>query len=135
MRPEYTPELKSSISIVDTPVYLDNDSSKCTGQVDKSYYKPIEMQINLKLKPCYCALCRHNYQRIGIKKSIKWHSAQASYYKKKVKRLIDRGIKYAILSEEDTLENQLFLASEYYIFHKDYCYYLRQIRKGLKECM
>lgn len=135
MRPEYTPELElNGISVSDEPVQLGNveDTKFMYGEFPK---EGETIELKFKMKPCYCALCRHNYQKIGIKKSIKWHSAQASYYRKKAKQLKDKGIRNPILSDDNSLENQLFLMLEYYIYHKEYCYYLRQIRKGLKECM
>lgn len=125
MRPDYTPEFINSVSINETPLQL-RDPSKWDGDFEAS--QPVEMSLNFKLKPCHCQLCLNNHQKIGIRKSIKWHSVQKSKYKKIVKRLKDKGIT-PNLTEDNTLQSQLAVAIDMYNYHGAYCQYLRDLRK------
>lgn len=133
MSPDMCPDIYGNIDVSEDEVQLHNP---IPDEVVKQYEElkaSEQFTLNLKLKPCHCALCRHNFERIGIKKAIKFNSSKASIYKKIIKKLKDSGVSKSYLTENRSKEGDLFFAEEAYKWHMYANCGLRSIRKGSRN--
>lgn len=120
-------------------IYISEDEVQLHNQIPDSVleqYKQInackEFTLNLKLKKCHCELCRHDYKKIGIKKSIKWNSKMYNYYKKELKKLRDRGIRSGSLTSKNILEIKYIIVKEMALYHCEQSCLLRFRRHACK---
>lgn len=118
------------ISINETPLELEDHSKLSKQEIEAC--KTQEFNIKLKTKPCNCSICRHDYTKIGIKKSIKWNSKMYNYYKKELKKLRDKGIRSGSLTSKNILEIKYAIVKQMALYHCEQSCLLRFRRHACK---
>lgn len=129
MSPDMCPDIYGNIDVSEDEVQLHNPIPDEIVKQYKELKASEEFILNFKLKACHCALCRHNYLKIGLRKAIKWNSKMYNKYKKDLKRLRDKGIRSGMLHSENELEKQYAVAHEMMLYHLCTANELRFMRK------
>ena len=117
-------------------IYIDDEEAQLHNPIPDEVVKQYEelkdseqFTLNFKLKPCHCALCRNHFEKVGLRRAIKWNSKMYNKYKKDLKRLKDKGIRSGALHSENELEKRYAVAREMMLYHLCTANELRFMRK------